>query len=746
MIGEGSIINNRFRLDRLLGRGGFAQVFLCTDLVLGRYVAIKVLDPSVGDRETFDFLGRFQGEARAVAALEHPNILGVYDYGEVEGTVYLVMPYVDGGTLQERIAGGRTLALPAVADYVRQTAAGLDYAHRRGIVHRDIKPQNLLLRAEDNRLLIADFGVAKVLQGGSAQTQTAAIGTVAYMAPEQFEGRAAPSIDIYALGCVLFQLLTGRVPYGGPATQAMYSHLNAPVPSLQERTEGRLPASFQPVIERALAKRPEARYATAGELAHAFESLLATMTAPPPPAAAATIPSFPTTGGTGHSAGMPTPPPGLPITPTAQQAPTTVSPAPAAQPYPGPQQPVLPATRRWPLFAGIGAAIVVLLIAAVLINTVLPRGGAATATVPAIATAGATATATIAAAASLTVAPSTAPSATATGLAATAGVTAVVPSSSAVAATATPTSRPATATATVAATATLGPPAIEPGPVLRGHTDDVRAVAWLGERDRLISGGGDGTVRLWLTDGTLLNTFSDRTFTVTSLAVSPDRSQIAIGSDDRQVHIWRADGTALRVLSGHTNYVSSVAWSPDGKQVVSGSNDGTAQIWSADGQGSRVLSGHTDVVQSVAWSSTGTIATASWDKTIRLWRADGTLVTTLTNHTDQVFAVSWSPDGQTLASGSRDGIVRLWRSNGTPLATLTEHAGAVSSVAWSPDGALFASGSFDKTARLWSASGQPLGAIAEHTNAVTTVSWGPGNGQLATGSWDDTVRLWRIRR
>lgn len=116
MIGEGSVISNRFRLDRLLGRGGFAQVFLCTDLVLGRLVAIKVLNPSVGEHESFDFFGRFQAEARAVATLEHPNILGVYDYGELDGTIYLVMPFIDGGTLHDRIPAGQLLPLNAVAN------------------------------------------------------------------------------------------------------------------------------------------------------------------------------------------------------------------------------------------------------------------------------------------------------------------------------------------------------------------------------------------------------------------------------------------------------------------------------------------------------------------------------------------------------------------------------------------------------------------------------------------------------
>jgi serine/threonine protein kinase len=781
VITEGSVINNRFRLDRLLGRGGFAQVFLCTDTVLGRQVAIKILNPAQGDAEGFDFLGRFQAEARAVAALEHPNLLGIYDYGEVEGTVYLVMPYIDGGTLQDRIAGGRILPLREIANYISQTAEGLDYAHRRGIVHRDIKPQNLLIRAEDNRLLIADFGVAKVMQGDSAHTHTAAIGTVSYMAPEQLQGRAAPSIDIYALGCVLFQLLTGRVPYGGPATQAMLAHMNAPIPSVAERSDGRLPAAFQPLIDRALAKRPEDRFASAGELARSFEALLTNITAPmqPPPS----DPQFaaPTQTGGAGTGPRSAPPASLPVVPSTPPAPTVVTPSAPAQPAPRPApqpapsfsppaaastaaQPDPAAWRRtWLLLIGIGALVVVAIIAvALLINLVRPDAGAtatpATSPSPAAATTTTgvggltTATATVpgvvtplsSAAPSVSAQPTLSPTAAAS-VAPPSAAPSSVPSSAAPSPASSPT---ATITATRAPTTppTVAPAAVERGPVLAGHTDDARAIAWPASGDRLITGGSDGTVRFWRTDGTLVNTIVGRTFAVTSVVLSPDGTMLAVGSDDGKVHLWRADGTEVQVFTGHTEPVASVAWAPDSKRLVSGSRDGSVRIWTIGQQEGRVLAGHSDVVLSVAWSSTGLIASASWDRTIRLWNADGTPARTLEGNADQIWAVAWSPDGRTLASGSRDGLLRLWRADGTPLATLPGHTEAISSLAWSPDGATLASGSFDDTARLWSATGQPLGVLTGHTDAVTAVAWGPQPGQLATASWDNTVRLWSVRR
>ena len=406
---DGDILQGRFRLDRQIGRGGFARVFLCTDLTLGRQVAIKVLNPELLERHhEHDFLTRFRREARAVAALDHPNILGIYDYGEDAGAVYLVMPYVEGGTLYNRLAGGRALDLAATGTYLRQVAAALDYAHRRGIVHRDIKPQNMLLRAEDDRLLLADFGIAKVVGDTGAQTQTGAVGTISYMAPEQFRGQISPALDIYALGCVLFQLLTGRVPFGGSTEQVIFGHISTPVPSLTELSGGRVPAALQAVVERALRKDPTERYATAGDLSLAFDRALSddeatrlptplvemdTIIAPAPtpstnlpPTASRTPPPYdstrfapppnsspqPITGGQGIF----TPPPS-----SAHYTPTPLgagdsSPAPlsapsgviptgpnnaSAVPFPTPA-PTPRIRSRLPLFAGVGVVLLLLLV------------------------------------------------------------------------------------------------------------------------------------------------------------------------------------------------------------------------------------------------------------------------------------------------------------------------------------------------------------------------------------------------
>ena len=788
---DGDILQGRFRLDRQIGRGGFARVFLCTDLTLERRVAIKVLNPELLDRnDDHDFLTCFRREARAVAALDHPNILGIYDYGEDAGAVYLVMPYVEGGTLYNRLAGGRALDLAATGTYLRQVAAALDYAHRRGIVHRDIKPQNMLLRAEDDRLLLADFGIAKVLGDSGAQTQTGAVGTIAYMAPEQFRGQISPALDIYALGCVLFQLLTGRVPFGGSTEQVIFGHISTPVPSLAALSGGRVPVALQAVVERALRKDPAERYATAGDLALAFDRALGddtatrlpasptdmdTIIAIPPPPITGTLPTAartpppldstrfapppisspqPVTGGQGAF----TPPPsGAYYTPTplagGNSAPAPLAaPAPpggaatgpdnhSAIPYPTPM-PTPQRRSRLPLFAGAGVLLVLLVLGGVAWWWRGPGGDPqATAGSTLVAVAG---TATIAATQGI-------PTVTAP-VANTAGVTPVAPTATpqgtggttvpVLPPTVPPSATPRTATATRALL--KGIVAV----TFTGHTDHLRGLGWTADGKTLISGAGDGTVRIWRADGTLVNTISGRTFAVTSVALSPDGTLLAVGADGsaNQTQIWRTDGSnsPLATLSGHTDNVTMVAWSPDGKTLATSSSDRTVRLWTAAGQPFRTLSGHADMVQNVAWAPDGqSLVSASWDKTLRIWRPDGTLLKTLTGHTDQIFGVAWSPDGKLIASASRDKTIKLWHPDGTLDATLTGHTQPVSSVAWSPDSRSLASGSFDNTVRLWGADGAPLATLTGYTDAVTALDWLPDGSGLASGSWDKTIKLWR---
>ena len=282
MITDTSVLNTRYQLEKKVGQGGFAVVFLATDLLLERRVAIKVLNSELTDDG--DFLERFSREAKAIAILDHPNILVIHDFGQAEGTAYLVTPFIDGGTLYDKMRQGKIIPPAMAARYLHQMASALDYAHRRNIVHRDIKPHNMLLRAEDNQLFLADFGIAKVLSSASSQSRTSAIGTISYMSPEQLAGNVGKATDIYALGCVLFQMLTGQVPYTGPTEQIIMGHINGEIPSVVERSHGQLDPALQEVFNRALAKRPEDRYQTAQEMSLAFDAALSgtSLTSPLP--------------------------------------------------------------------------------------------------------------------------------------------------------------------------------------------------------------------------------------------------------------------------------------------------------------------------------------------------------------------------------------------------------------------------------------------------------------------------------
>lgn len=269
----GNMLNKRYRLDKQIGEGGFAQVFLATDLELGRQVAVKVMEQNwVKDQ---DLRTRFRNEARAVAALDHPNILLIYDFGVDRGVPYIVMPYMSGGTFAARMKQG-SFTLDEIGFYLDQVGSALDYAHQHGIVHRDIKPTNLLIRS-DGQLVLMDFGLAKLLSNAAHAEQTAILGTVAYMAPEQFEGMVSAASDIYALGVIFYQILTGKIPFEGNTNQVLLGHIHVTPTSLLNQSSPTL-ASIPPsvvqaldkVIIKVLAKSPADRYSTCHTLCHAY--------------------------------------------------------------------------------------------------------------------------------------------------------------------------------------------------------------------------------------------------------------------------------------------------------------------------------------------------------------------------------------------------------------------------------------------------------------------------------------------
>src|SRR6187551_3682258 len=247
----GTVFDGRYRIIRKLGTGGMADVYLAEDQELGRPVAIKILN----DRHAADdsFIERFRREAKNAAALSHPNIVSIYDRGEAEGTYYIAMEFLDGRSLKELIVGRGPAPVTVSVEYARQILSALRFAHRHGIVHRDIKPHNVLVDGE-GRVKVTDFGIARA--GTSQMTETGSIvGTAQYLSPEQARGgEVDPRSDLYSLGIVLYELLTGKTPFEGdtPVEIAMKHLSNAPKPPSKLRPD--IPPELDMVVLRALAQ------------------------------------------------------------------------------------------------------------------------------------------------------------------------------------------------------------------------------------------------------------------------------------------------------------------------------------------------------------------------------------------------------------------------------------------------------------------------------------------------------------
>ena len=268
----------RYQIERELGQGGMALVFLAQDLRHGRKVALKVLRPEISAEIGAD---RFLREIRIAAGLTHPHILPVYDSGQADGLLYYVMPNMEGRSLRERLEQERQLPLEEALRITREVSSALDYAHRQRVIHRDIKPENILF--QEGNALVADFGIGKAVSDGGPKTQTGlAIGTPAYMSPEQATGESELDgrSDIYSLGCVLYEMLTGELPFTGPTAQAILTkRFISPVPHVRAMRD--VPAEVDAAVTRALAKVAVDRFGTAAQFGEALRPAETTHRTPP---------------------------------------------------------------------------------------------------------------------------------------------------------------------------------------------------------------------------------------------------------------------------------------------------------------------------------------------------------------------------------------------------------------------------------------------------------------------------------
>ena len=692
-----------YRLLRLLGQGGFAEVYLGEHVYLGTLAAIKVLRAQIASED----VDHFQAESRTIARLTHPYIVRVLDFGVADATPYLVVEYAPNGTLRKRHPKTALPSLPTIVTYVNQLASALQYAHDQKVVHRDVKPENMLL-GRDNEVLLSDFGIALVAQStqyhstqGAQGTQDLA-GTIAYMAPEQIQAKATASSDQYSLGIVVYEWLSGMRPFEGTFAEIAVKHTLVPPPPLRDKVPNLSPA-IEEVILKTLAKDPKNRYENVQTFANALQRAylglpafttqltfsqsphysdqlssseqsieLANQEEEVTPASLLTIPIAP----------VETPllldkasPPNTPSA-SAVQTPMLIEEQ-ALQDIPDVSSPSTAwrsIPRRRVLQGLVGLATI--------------------------------------------------------GVAAGGGVAWLVHNQ---------------------AIAGIHPMTNEGYTfyTFRGHTSWVWSVAWSPDGARIASASGDGTAQVWdALSGDHLTIYYGHKDSVYAVSWSPDGHRIASAGYDKSVQVWDATfGDHFFSYVGHTDTVWTVKWSPDGKYIASAGGDKTVQVWNAtNGQPLLTYQGHTSFVYAVAWSHDSKyMASASDDGTVQVWNAiNGQLLYTFHPGTTSMLAVAWSPSGQRIASAGSDGKVQVWdANNGAHLYVYHGHSDFVYTVSWSPNGQRIASAGDDKTVQVWNPTDSSDSYIYRgHTNSVRSIAWSPNGKDITSGSWDETVQVW----
>jgi eukaryotic-like serine/threonine-protein kinase len=673
-----------YRLIRLLGQGGFAEVYLGQHIYLDTSAAIKVLHTRLDS----DDVEHFREEARTIARLLHPNIVRVLEFNVEEMTPYLVVDYAPNGTLRKRHPRGVPLPPSTVVSYTRQVAAALSYAHEQKVIHRDVKPENMLV-GRRNEILLTDFGIALVAQSsrysGSQGIQNMA-GTIAYMAPEQIQSLACPNSDQYSLGIVVYEWLSGTRPFQGTFTEIAVKQTIAPPPSLREKVPDLSPA-VEDVVMKALAKDPQQRFenvqAFALALEKAFSTELASSSSLTGLPAAEVQPS--SSKNTILLSNAETPEESFA---TVQSLPPELIPSPsttslhnASSSLQQPETTSLPELTQPKRISRRSVVIGMAGLAAVGI-----AGG---------------------------------------------GIALVTHMQ-------TP-SNPLQYQAMPLFT-------------YPGHTDWVWSVAWSPGGKRIASASADTTAQVWdAANGDHPDVYRLHSNTIYSVSWSPDGNHIASSGYDKTVQVWDPTfGDHFYTYAGHTDWVWSVAWSPGGKRIASAGGDRTVQVWDAfDGRHPYTYRGHTDSVYAVAWSPDGKrIASAGEDGTVQIWDPVAEmLLYTFRLYDTTMWSIAWSPDGKRIASANNNNTVQVWNTtDGSYQFILGGHTDFVYGVAWSPDGKYIASASGDKTVRVWDASnGRHISTYTGHSDSVRSVSWASDSKRVASASWDKTVQVWQLQ-
>ena len=705
-----------------LGRGGMGVVYKAKHLNLKRIIALKLM---LGDDPLNK--ARFLAEGQVIAALKHPYVVEVYDFGESSIGPYIAMEYLPKGTFSSLLELGLT---PRVAaEQIAKIAMGVGAAHNLNIVHRDLKPGNVLIDANGSPK-VTDFGLAKQSTSDLTMTQDAA-GTPAYMAPEQARAMkfVGPPADVWSLGVMLYESLTGKRPFTADSNVQLLATIQNDNPPTLRTISKAIPQDLETICLKCLEKEPERRYASANELASDLQAW--------------------------HE--------GKPI---------------AAKRAKAVERAMLWVRRKPTVAAAWTLALLVLMLGAFGLTTTKLWREAVDEKGIAEGLKGEAEQSRDDAEGQKKLAMESRDDANAARKRAEIAEAIAKQAKVDIA-----DERERLAYARNVNMAHIAyqnedfdrakmflelcPEKLRGWdwryvdwicePVfcsLKGHTGAVTSVAFSPDGTRIVTGSNDSTAKMWdAKTGNEILTLKGHTGAVTSVAFSPDGSQIVTNdcgdfNFQATVKLWNAKtGRETLTLKGHTGEVRSAAFSPDGTRVVTGSGDLTAKVWDAKtGRETLTLKGHVNEVHSVAFSPDGTrIVTGSADHTAKLWDAKTSRETlTLEGHAGRVQSVAFSPDGTRIATGSGDNTAKLWDAKtGIETLTLKGHTGVVNSVAFSPDGTRIVTGSYDETAKLWDAkTGREIRTLKGHRSAVSSVAFSPDGNRIVTGSWENTVKLW----
>ena len=682
-------ILGQYKILQQIGAGGMGVIFLGEHVGMGRKVAIKVLPASrAADRESLE---RFYREARVVAALDHPNIVRAYDANKSANDVhFLVMEYIEGESLEERVRRKGPLPPQEAASFISQAAAGLQHAHETGLVHRDIKPHNLLLD-KNGVIKVLDMGLARFFDDpNDALTREladgAVIGTADYISPEQAVDSHDVDIraDIYSLGCTFYFLLVGSPPFGeSSVTQKLLAH-HMKDPTAIHALRPEVPEAMSAVIARMMAKQPDDRYQTPADV---IETL-----------APWTNPRYIPAPSTTHIRSAATPQPILrpnlpvPLSKTMR--------LPPANPRSGSSSGVKSSVRSsaksavrpaatprrltWLPWAGLG-----LIVMAGVGIWLATKGSNSSATQPKV-------------------------------------------------------SNPVVRK--IEPTKEKGPEAIR---TLTGHNDGVENIAFLPGGRRLVSLGHDA-LRIWDFDTGQEVGGDEMRENARSLSVSADGTRAATAGNDRNARVW--DLEKRERLGSHSlgkQQVGAVAILPDGKRFAVGCEDGAILLCdSTTGKELTRLTGHEGLVYALAAAPDGRhLLSGSLDTTVRLWDIDsGTQLLTLTGHEKKPHALALHWEKRLAVSGAADNTARIWDlETGKELRILRGHTDIVTGVAISPDARRVLTTSGDQLAILWDVdSGAEVGRCAGHTDRAWGAAFTPDGRQAVTSSKDHTIVVWKL--